>query len=422
MQHLRRFAGFAAIPALSMLSTLLLLPLISSRFGPDGWTSVAVGQSIGAILGVFAALAWPVVGSQMIAGSDASRRRVIFADSLKSRTAALVAVLPVGVGVCLALVDSHVATAVLFVVAVAMNGLTASWYFAGTGEPGKLLRNEAAVRLLGYGVSVAFIAAGADLWSYGAITLTAGVGMTLMNYGSVIGWQSSSVWSCSASVRSLVREQFVGGVSRVIASASMYSGSIIVAWIAPAALPLYSAIDQVQKSLVNATASFPQAMAWWVGSSSDQKARFRRVRTCYRLAAILGLVLFVSWSLVGVWVVGRLFSARVEVPILLNVTSAAAIAVIAVTQAVGLLVLVPLGLHRILYSATVVSSLIGVGGIIGGSYLFGAYGAIAGVLLSFVVLLAIYSVAYFRRVDVATGSHSGDRADVTAASRHSSKS
>jgi hypothetical protein len=60
--HLRRLLGFGLVPALSMLSSILLLPIISLKIGPSGWTAVAVGQSIGAIFSSVVSLAWGVIG------------------------------------------------------------------------------------------------------------------------------------------------------------------------------------------------------------------------------------------------------------------------------------------------------------------------------------------------------------------------
>lgn len=412
--HFKRFAGFAAIPALSMMSTLLLLPLISSRFGADGWTSVALGQSIGAILGVFVGLGWPVVGSHMVAAGGPSERQIIFAESLKTRVYALLITSPIGVALCYFLAGSHVETAILFVVAISLNGLTAAWYFAGAGEPGKLLRNEALVRVAGYGISILLISLGAGLWSYGLCTLVAGVVMSIMNYGSILGWRRSAVWRRTRSLRTLARDHIIGGMSRFVASSSMYSGTIIVAWIAPAALPLYSAIDQVQKSVVNATNSFPQAMLSWVGSSKNRTTLLSRVKTSYRIAVLIGVVLFSAWSVLGVWIVEKLFSGKVDVPITLNLLSAALIATIALSQAVASLVLVPLGIHRVVYSATVAAALIGIAGRIVGTYFFESSGAIGGVLISYVLLLAIYAVAYRRRRRVLLQSPDGEE-DLMAA-------
>ena len=59
MQHVRRLFGFALLPALSMLASLVLLPFIASRFGSGGWVALSIGQSVGALLSVAIGMAWP---------------------------------------------------------------------------------------------------------------------------------------------------------------------------------------------------------------------------------------------------------------------------------------------------------------------------------------------------------------------------
>src|SRR5215203_4709922 len=79
---LQRIAAFGLLPAASLLSSLILLPIISGRFGQPGWSSVLLGQSIGAAASVVCALAWPMEGADLISRAAPTQRRVMYTASV----------------------------------------------------------------------------------------------------------------------------------------------------------------------------------------------------------------------------------------------------------------------------------------------------------------------------------------------------
>ena len=60
----------------------------------------------------------------------------------------LIVLIPPAAIACAFLVDDLRIETILFMVGISMNALTASWYFAGTGQPRRLIRNEGLVRLV----------------------------------------------------------------------------------------------------------------------------------------------------------------------------------------------------------------------------------------------------------------------------------
>lgn len=132
-----RFLGFGLIPGLSMLASLVLLPIISSYDGSVGWASVSVGQSIGALISVIAGLTWPIVGTQLvIEAKNSVERAEIFWLSLLSRGLILSILVVCAIPVVLS-VSAHLrfGTVALFMFGVALNALSASWFYAGIGKP-----------------------------------------------------------------------------------------------------------------------------------------------------------------------------------------------------------------------------------------------------------------------------------------------
>jgi hypothetical protein len=99
--------------------------------GGDASAAIATGQAVGAVL---IAYGWIVSGPAAVARADAVGRRTEYLESLRTRlvicvpvaaACALVAVLVVRTGQDLAALGS---------VSTATIGLTASWYFVGTGQ------------------------------------------------------------------------------------------------------------------------------------------------------------------------------------------------------------------------------------------------------------------------------------------------
>lgn len=404
MGHLRRIIGFAAVPATTMISTLLLLPILSSRFGPEGWSAVLLGQSVGAFISVIAGLGWQIVGGNLVAGAANHRARtLIYAESLKSRLVILCLVLPIGAAVTYILLPSHGFESILFMVGTSLNCLNASWYFSGTAQPGMIIRNEGLVRLCGYLLSISAVLVLNLLWIYGAILIFVGLYMAFANVRSILGRSGKSVWVDSGATWTIVRGQLSGMFSRLFQAGQLYAGTPFVAYLSPSTLALYSAIDTVQKSVGNATAFYPQAFAWWVGSGSGT-AKKNRVRRLAYLTLILGVVGFSAWIFVGRHLMNLLFSGLIVVSAELNLVNGACIATFFVTRSLGLLGMVPLGLHEKYYLMHSISSICSLALFVFGVIFFDitvGLGAVAlvGMVMSSLVLWFVLSGSRTNSVD-----------------------
>ena len=383
MTHFRRVLGFALIPLMTMASTLLVLPLISSRFGPEGWSAVGLGQSLGAFLSIVAGLAWPVVGAQQIASSVSEERRVIYAESIKSRGLIFIVLLPVASVLCFAFAPGYKWECVAFMVATALNCFNASWFFAGTGQPRYVIRNEALVRLIGYLLSIPAIILTNSLWAYAALLIISGVVMGLANALSIFNVFSGEVWSKSRGVAQIVREHLFGGVSRLFSAGHQHLGITVVSILTPQVLPAYTALDNMQKSINNATSFYPQAFAWWVGSPKDSGVRNRRIRFITLLTLIMGAVVFSTWLIVGPLIMRWLYHGQADIDFVLHLWTAGGMATYTVSRALGQLSLVPLALQAAVYRGASVCAVIGLPGLGVGLWFGGIGGA-----------LAVTSVAY----------------------------
>jgi hypothetical protein len=129
-------------------------------------------------------LAWPGPSSagMQLRGHLAWTQRELFRNSLYSRMLVLIAVCAVGMPLALMFADEYPGSTVLFMLATSANGLTASWYFAGIGEPRHLVINEGLVRFGGHVSALVGFLAGAPLVWYAGSNVAAAAIYVLLNW------------------------------------------------------------------------------------------------------------------------------------------------------------------------------------------------------------------------------------------------
>lgn len=393
MSHLKRILGFAIIPLLTMASTILVLPIISSRFGPEGWAALGLGQSLGAFLSVIAGLAWHVVGANEVASKGEGERQVVYAESLKSRAFVFLVLLPIGTILCLVLAPAYRWESVAFMVGTGLNCLTASWFFAGTGQPGYVIRNEAMIRLTAYLASIPALIVFDSLWSYAIVLVVAGVIMAAVNSWSICKSNFRQAWSCARPIPIILRDHFSGMVSRALSAGHQYLGVTMVSILLPQSLPLYTALDNMQKSVNNATAFYPQAFAWWVGSADELEARHKRVKILTTLTLGISVGVFSVWVIGGPLAMRLLYQGEVAVSVSLHVWTAFGMAMFSLSRGLGQLSLVPLGMKNVVYRGTSLCAMLGLPGIVVGLWVGGVAGALAATGVAYAGLSMFYMAA-----------------------------
>jgi hypothetical protein len=350
-----RVVGFGLVPAFSLASTVLVLPLVAERFGPDGWTAVSVGSAAGAFVGVVTGLSWPVVGPYMVAAAGPRRRRSLYRHSLVSRVVALGVSAPIAVCVVWLLTapTGHGLTAAAVCLAVGTNGLTAAWFHVGAGRPAALVRNEALVRCVAHGVVVAVLALGAPLWSYGVVMIGAGVVMLCANHVTVLGWNVRAPRRGSASPVP-IREHCSGTLARLAQSSFLSLTPVLFAVSGSAGTSVFTALDQVQKAATNGLGAVPQA-AVSLTAAGHAGSRVRRLLLATAAAFVLAAVLMLAWSVCSERLLDLLFRGRHGTSDIERVVSGAAIAGLFLAQFVHQVPVAGLGLARASYlPATVV--------------------------------------------------------------------
>jgi hypothetical protein len=209
-----------------------------------------------------------------------------------------------------------------------------------------------------------------------------------------------------------VRQQLAGTLSRVLRALFTFGGPPVYAALAPVQLPLFSALDQVQKAGTNTLAFFPDGFVNWVGSAGDQ-ARSRMRRSLLFLG-LVSLALVPGWMLLGPTVVDLLYAGRLTLTWPTHLLLVLAIAGQLVVTSMELLLMVPLGHAAAVYRGTTVISLVGLVLLLAAATWVGAVGGV-GVWILVEVLLVLYYLVTLRRARRGRRSPEGLVAEVALA-------
>ncbi|WIB43282.1 hypothetical protein [Curtobacterium sp. MCLR17_058] len=397
-----RLTGFGLIPALSIASTVILLPLVAHRFGPGGWSAVSVGSSVGAYVGVLVGLSWPIVGSHLVAESAPSIRRSIYINSLRSRGLVFILVIAPALVLSLLLTSGtgYGLPAMLVTLAVGLNGFTAAWFFSGSNRPWALVRNEALTRFVTYALIIAVLAIGAPFWMYGVLLSASGIAMLIFNQVTILGWKRAG-----ESVRDVgptrLRDHWNGATARLSNSAFSTLTPVLFAASGAPGLHIFTAYDQVQKAAGNALGVVPQAFVSYVSGQVDWASRKRRLRSVVVGAAILAVAILACCLTLGGTVIEALYRGEVS-PLWVQVTLAGVVVTSQFfAQFLQQVVLVPLGQVGHSYVVMSVVSIVAVavfllavgsGGVTGGLLVVAAASLLTVLLYSALALSGMFSM------------------------------
>lgn len=180
----RRFFGFTAIPMISFIVPMFLLPIVSRIGGVDGWASIGVGQAVGTFATVATSYGWNVVGGARAALEHSTlRRQRLYAEAFWTRVTALVVVMPIAAVIAYVLgAGADRPAAALMAVAGALTGMSLDWYAVGTGSPSTILWFETIPTALAMACAVPVLLITRNLVLYPVLLILGlGTGLILLN-------------------------------------------------------------------------------------------------------------------------------------------------------------------------------------------------------------------------------------------------
>jgi O-antigen/teichoic acid export membrane protein len=380
---------------LGAVTPLLALPVISHEFGADGWTAIAVGQSVGAAASVAVELGWGLTGPQAVAASERSDVVRLFAASVTSRGAVALCAVPLSVAVVLMLQPPHVLAAALASVAMTLSGFSANWLYIGMGKPSRILWTDALPRLVS--VLLGVLAVGllaAPLAVFAACLVVGFVSSPVI--AMVIEQPRLRDFTEVESVREVFRRQRVALAGRGLSA--IYIGlpvALVQAW-APASVPAFAAVERLLRMGLLVLQSVPNSLQRALGlARRDVQALKRASRQALVVQASVGSGAALVCALLMPRAVDLIFAGQVQVNHPAAWTAGLIVLLTSLSRGTGLLLVARGRVAWVTVSA-------GIAALLAVSLLallpsrFGAVGALASLAIAELGALAVQSVGLYR--------------------------
>lgn len=325
-RFLAKLFGFSVIPALSIFSPLLIMPVVARVGGTEGWASLGVGQAVGSFGSLVVAAGWTTAGPPRVIasiriGNSLDIYRVSFWQKAILFAGALLVLIPLTVW----LVDGSELTAISACVGALSVCFTLGWYAVGVGSPSISLRYYAIPRTLVTVFSVVPIVLTSNIAWFGVFQFVGSIcgplAFHLREFGSLLPPRVSY-----ESIRTSLSWSFDPGMIEL----SLAAAGMAVLPVASASQPLaevarLSSADKLFRYSNPLIDLVGDTLQRWVLSGRDDILR-ARLRLTIGVQGVLGIVLGGLTVAVGVSITGLLFGSALATtePILLGYGAAIA--------------------------------------------------------------------------------------------------
>ncbi|MCR2823951.1 hypothetical protein [Microbacterium sp. zg.Y909] len=396
--RLLRFLGFVAIPAFAAVTPLIGLPALTSVYGSEGWSSVAVGQATGMIGAAFIELGWAWNGPMRVARARGNARLRILSLALLTRLRSLAVIGPVAGAVAFLLSPADPWSAATVALGSSMIGMSQVWYFIGTGRPWRAVLLDGVPRVALVCAAALLLLAGSPLWTYGVVafvtpsivSVIAGLLTERVRISHLMGFSSRRI---SAAIGA----QFRAALARGLSAGYMSLPVLILASVTGVyQLGVFAAGDRVSRMILSGLAAIPNGFQGWVGKAATRDERLKRANRAIFVNIGVGVTVGIGSGAVLPAATGFVFSGTATV----NPTEAALlgslIAIVVTSRAVGGIGLVTVGAQRTLLSSSVVGLVVGVPLVAVLGVWGGALGGFIAILTAELVVLAAQLIGYLR--------------------------
>jgi len=393
----RSVALLTAVSALSAISPLIALPLITRAAGPVDFAEIAIGQALGTLAATLITFGWTVRGP--VEASRSAHPARVFRASLVVRVANSVLVLPV-VALVAALAshaDDH-ALAIVSALAFSLPGLSVSWYAVGVGRPALALVFDALPRIVLNLVGAALALATSMALVYPLVLLVGTLAAFFVAAG-VIGFRER--FSLRGALADAVAEYREGWRAALASSLLTFSETAPLSTLGvagSAAAIGFAPFDRVLKYGYIGVYMIASSFQGWV-SSAPGETGLRRMRRAVGIHAVLGLLLGTVFAAVVPWATPIVLGPGFEIAPLTAVLGGTALAAMTVGTALGVCVVLPAGRDGAYLVAVALGAVLVVPAVLTGAALAGlggAAGAVALVQLAVLIALALVAAPVLR--------------------------
>ncbi len=394
-----RLAGFAGLPLISLITPLLVLPVLGRVAGDRGWASLMAGEAIGTLAAIVVAYGWNTSGPPRVAlTADVAARARLYRESLVVRVWLAVAVAPVVVLLSvLVATPGYRSASALMGIAGTVTGLSFAWYAVGAGDPRSIAVFEAVPRVVAAAVSAGAVLVTRELAIYPVLAVGASLAGVVLFSRRVLAADPTVPADRPRLRRLLVRDRAIafndiaGGAYASVPVPTVQTVS------APAPAAAFASADKLYKFGLYVPITLANAFQSWTveGPAHD---RARRLRVALGAHVGVGLVGWAVLAALGPWASATLFGDEVTAARSACVWLGAAFVLVSARISMTRHVLVPAGRIRVVVVSTVAGALVGLVAIVSLTVALGPVGAAMGLTASEAVAAGILVLPSARRV------------------------
>lgn len=376
---------------------LIAIPVVIATVGATVWGVIALGQSLALLLGVVVSFGWGTTGPAVVAGLPPDERPQMFMNSFVSRLYLFLAALLVVI--LITFLTSSVSSSIVALACTTylIPFLGAAWYFIGDGQPRKLFFMDTIPIASGTVLGLGALLVTQDAHAYLLCQLLMNCLAVVVSLRTVTTGGPSPVVVDAHPGRAIRRlsGQRHGVITAATSSLYVNTPLIVLSFAAPAGIPLYALADRFFKYGLTALGPVIQVLQGSI-PNPDALIRNRRIQLTARYAPLAGLLSAVVAASLMPWAGDVLSSGQIRITFAMSTPMAVVFGSVAVSQAIGLACLIPIGKGQSLVASTVLGAVLGTPLILVGAYTHGAVGVAWAVAVSELVV-ATYQLIVVRR-------------------------
>lgn len=377
--------------AVGMAINILAIPIVVRVGGSTGWASVVVGQGLGSFLNTFTYLGWLLKGPSEIAVGSKKERGREYSESLWLRGLAFIIVGLVAVIIVLALRVDYLIVALLACASLLVQGLSASWFYVGEGQPKRLFFLDTIPRNLGILGGVLLSIAVNEIHAYVAIWLLGCMlSVTLSSIDIRNRYREGFVgWPGFQHLLQLLRQQVDGIATGLLTNAYVSLPVVFVQATGASGVAVFGLADKLKQFALSAVRPVGQVLQGWT-PSRNSTVLGKRAKSAWSISVVLGGLSTCAYILCVPWLGGFFGGNEITLDSDLVIPIGLSFGAAVVTQCSGVASLVPLGKARLVSISAAIGSIVVLGGAIPAAFWAGAIG------VAWVVAIGQISVAVFQ--------------------------
>ncbi|MDR2083121.1 MAG: hypothetical protein LBP35_05965 [Candidatus Ancillula trichonymphae] len=352
-QILIQITKFATSALANTLITLLSIPILISKLGAALWGELALIQSISTFFAIFVAYGWGTIGSGLVASIKAESRREFYGRSVIIRIwLYAIAVVVQALFLC---IISQISLRVILLGALSylLPNLGAWWFYIGESSPRHLLFYDMLPKALGTLFGLVFV------WFFRtpeSLLLPQLVFNLILPVAALKIIRPTSMWISPREQFSALKTMLSGFLAASMAALYVNLPLVLVQILLPEQLAYYALADKFFKYATQAFSPVTQTLQGWIPEKTE--LLMSRAKLGVMISAAIGMCGWIFLALALSPLTALLSARTIEVSHELGFIFGGAFCMIAISQIIGVAILVPLKRETALVTSTTLGVLV----------------------------------------------------------------